>query len=220
MLPAVIVLLAAQASSSTTAATPAPTPTATPSAPTPLPTATPVAAADPYRPRPLSELAKERHLGRLTGTGAAVVTTPEPEPAPQGTLPASSGSSSTSAAARRSGMLRVEDVQDNGAITDGRVSVYGTVRNTGRVPLCRVRIFLRLYDEHGVLLSTGETTTDPKIVAAGETVTFGGTVKAPAGLRGSSERKPDPLVDGPSATNWKRVGRVQTEIIDASDECI
>ena len=95
MLPAVIVLLAAQVSSSTTAATPAPTPTATPSAPTPLPTATPVAVADPYRPRPLSELAK------------------------------------------------------------------------------------------------------------------GGTVKAPAGLRGSTERKPDPLVDGPSATNWKRVGRVQ-----------
>lgn len=214
MLPAVIVLLAAQASSS------APTPTVTPSATTPVPTATPVAAADPYRPRPLSELAKERRLGRLTGTGAAVVTTPEPEPGPQGTLPASSGSSSASAAARRSGMLRVEDVQDNGAVADGRVSVYGTVRNTGRVPLCRVRIFLRLYDDHGVLLSTGETTTDLKIVAAGEAVTFGGTVKAPAGLRGSSERKPDPLVDGPSATNWKRVGRVQTEIIDASDECI
>lgn len=214
MLPAVIVLLAAQASSS------APTPTVTPSATTPVPTATPVAAADPYRPRPLSELAKERRLGRLTGTGAAVVTTPEPEPGPQGTLPASSGSSSASAASRRSGMLRVEDVQDNGAVADGRVSVYGTVRNTGRVPLCRVRIFLRLYDDHGVLLSTGETTTDLKIVAAGEAVTFGGTVKAPAGLRGSSERKPDPLVDGPSATNWKRVGRVQTEIIDASDECI
>jgi hypothetical protein len=117
-------------------------------------------------------------------------------------------------------MLRVEDVQDNGAVTDGRVSVYGTVRNIGHVPLCRVRIFLRLYDDHGVLLSTGETTTDPKIVAVGEAVTFGGTVKAPAGLRGSSERKPDPLVDGTSATNWKRVGRVQAEIIDASDECI
>lgn len=216
MLPAAAFLLAAQVSSST----PAATPTATPGAKTPVPTATPVAAADPYRPRPLSELAKERRLGRLTGTGATVVTTPEPEPAPAGTAPASSGSSATSAAARRSAMLRVEDVQDNGAVMDGRVSAYGTVRNTGRVPLCRVRIFLRLYDDSGVLLSTGETTTDLKIVAAGETVAFGGTVKAPAGLRGSSERKPDPLVDGPSATNWKRVGRIQAEIIDASDECI
>jgi hypothetical protein len=205
-------LLAAQVSSSP----PPPTPRATPSAPTPVPTATPVAAADPYRPRPLSELAKERRLGRLIGTGAAVVTTPEPEPAPAGTSPASSGAS---AAARRSGMLRVEDMQDNGAVSDGRVSVYGAVRNTGRVPLCRVRIFLRLYDDHGILLSTGETTTDLKVVAAGEAVTFGGTVKAPAGLRGSSERKPDPLVDGPSSTNWRRVGRVQAEIIDASDEC-
>ncbi|HEX7528996.1 MAG TPA: FxLYD domain-containing protein, partial [Thermoanaerobaculia bacterium] len=201
-------LLAAQVSSSP----PPPTPTATPSAPTPVPTTTPVAAADPYRPRPLSELAKERRLGRLTGTGAAVVTTPEPEPAPAGASPASSG---TSGAARRSGMLRVEDMQDNGAVSDGRVSVYGAVRNTGRVPLCRVRIFLRLYDDHGILLSTGETTTDLKVVAAGEAVTFGGTVKTPAGLRGSSERKPDPLVDGPSSTNWRRVGRVQAEIIDA-----
>jgi hypothetical protein len=224
MLPAAVFLLAAQVSSST----PAPTPTATPSAPTPAPKATPVAAADPYRPRALSELARERHLGRLTGTGAAVVTTPEPEPASAGTLPASSGSSAasaasassaSSAAARRISVLRAEDVQDNGAVTDGRVSVYGAVRNTGRVPLCRVRIFLRLYDDHGVLLSTGETTTDLKVVAAGEAVTFGGTVKAPAGLRGSSERKPDPLVDGRSATNWQRVGRIQAEIIGASDEC-
>jgi len=212
VLHAVVVLLAAQLSSST----PAATPTATPSIPKPVPKATPVSAADPYRPRPLSELAKERHLGRLTGTGAAVVTTPEPEPSPAGTAPASPG---VSAAARRSGMLRVEDVQDNGAVTDGRVSVYGAVRNTGRVPLCRIRIFLRLYDDHGVLLSTGETSTDLKVVAAGEAVTFGGTVKAPAGLRGSSEKKPDLLVDGRSATNWQRVGRVQAEIIDASDEC-
>jgi hypothetical protein len=125
-----------------------------------------------------------------------------------------------SASARRSGALRVEDVQDNGAVTDGRMSVYGAVRNTGKLPLCKVRIFLRLYDDHDVLLSTGETTTDLKTVAPGETVAFGGTVKAPAGLRGASERKPDPLVDGPSATNWQRVGRVHAEIIDASDECI
>lgn len=212
MLPAVLVLLAAQVSS----ATPAPTPTSTPSAP--APTATPVVAADPYRPRPLSELAKERRLGRLTGTGAAVVTTvatPE-EPAAGAAL----APSPASAAARRAGMLRVEDMQDNGAVADGRVSVYGAVRNTGRVPLCRVRIFLRLYDDHGVLLSTGDTTTDLKVVAAGERVTFGGTVKAPRGLRGSSERKLDPLVDGTAATNWQRVGRVQAEIIDASEECI
>ena len=198
MHPAVVVLLAAQASTSTPAATP---------------TVTPVAAADPYRPRSLSELAKDRRLGRLTGVGAAVVTTPGPEQEPTPAI------STTSAAARRSGMLRVEDVQDNVAVSDGRVSVFGTVRNIGRVPLCRVRIFLKLYDDHGVLLSIGETTTDLKIVAAGEVVTFGGTVKAPAGLRGSSERKPDPLADGRSATNWQRVGRVQVEVIDAGDEC-
>ena len=143
-----------------------------------------MSAADPYRPRALSEIARERRLGRLSASGAAVVTTPEPEP------------DSSAPPTRRPGLVRVEDVQDNGAVTDGSVSVYGTVRNTGRVAACRVRIFLRLYDDHGVLLSTGETTTDLKVVAPGESVTFGGIVKAPAGLRGSRERKPDPLVDG------------------------
>jgi hypothetical protein len=206
VLPAVIVLFAAQASSPT----PAPSPTPTPVAATPVPKPTPVPAADPNRPRSLSEIARERRLGRLAGAGAVVVTTPEPEPdlAPSGTP-----------SARRAGLVRVEDVQDNGAVTEGFVSVYGTVRNTGRVPTCRVRIFLRLYDDHGVLLSTGETTTDLKVVAPGEAVTFGGTVKTPAGLRGSRERKPDPLVDGPASTNWQRVGRVDAEIIDVSDVC-
>ena len=204
MLPALILLLAAQAPS----ATPTVTPTATPAAPAATPAPTPVAAADPYRPRALSEIARDRRLGRISGSGTAVVTTPEPVPASSGT-----------ASARRPGPLRVEDVQDNGAVTDGTVSVYGTVRNTGRVAACRVRIFLKLYDDHGVLLSTGETTTDLKIVAPGEAVPFGGTVKAPAGLRGSRERKPDPLVDGTAPTNWQRVGRVEAEITDSSEEC-
>jgi hypothetical protein len=204
VLPAVIVFLAAQAAS----ATPAATPTATPSTTTPIPIPTPVPAADPYRPRSLSEIARERRLGRLSGSGAAVVTTPEPEPVPSG-----------APAAHRQGPVRVEDVQDTGAVTDGFVSVYGTVRNTGHVAACRVRILLRLYDDHGVLLSTGETTTDLKIVGPGEAVAFGGIVKAPAGVRGSRERKPDPLVDRTTSTNWQRVGHVEAEISGLSEEC-
>jgi hypothetical protein len=218
VLPSFLLFLAAQVAS-VAASTPAPTPTATPSAAAPAPTTTPVPAADPYRPRGLSDVAKGRRLGRLTGVAAAVETTPSTESAPAGSAPEAAPSATPSAAARRAGMLRVEDLQDNGAVTDGRVSVYGSVRNTGRAPLCRVRIFLRLYDDHGVFLSSGETTTDLRVVAPGEAVAFGGIVKAPPGLRGASERKPDPLVDGPSSTNWQRVGRVQAEILDASDEC-
>ena len=209
MLPALIVLLAAQAASATPTATPAATPA-------PLLSPTPVAAADPYHPRTLSEIAKERRLGRLSGSGAAVVTTPEPA------LRAASPSSSIPpepAPARRAETVRVEKVQENGAVTDGSVSVYGTVRNSGRTAACRVRIFLRLYDVHGVLLSTGETTTDLKVVGPGEAVTFGGMVRVPAGVRGSRERKPDPLVDGMAPTNWQRVGRVEAEVLDASEEC-
>jgi hypothetical protein len=204
---AMIVLLAAQAASATPTATPTASATPAPATPTHVPSPTPVAAADPYRPRALSEIARDRRLGHLSG--AAVVTTPEPEPAPPGPSPA----------ARRPGPVRVEDIQDNGAVTDGFVSVYGTVRNTGRLPACRVKIFLRMYDDHGVLLSTGETTTDLKIVGPGETVPFGGIVKAPAGLRGSRERKPDPLVGRTVPTNWRRVGRVEAEITDLSEEC-
>lgn len=208
MFAATIALLAAQAGSATPTPTPTAMPLATPAMPAPAPKPTPVPAADPYRPRALSEIARDRRLGRLSGSGAAVVTTPEPEPVPSGPSPA-----------RRPGAVRVEDVQDNGAVMDGTVSVYGTVRNTGRVAACRVRIFLRLYDEHGVLLSTGETTTDLKIVGPGEAVAFGGIVKAPAGVRGSRERKPDPLVDGTTSTNWQRVGRVEAEVMGVSEEC-
>ncbi len=199
-----IVLLASQAAPPS----PTATPTAIPTPPTPVSKPTPVRAADPYRPRGLSEIARERRLGRLSGSGAAVVTTPEPEPAPSGTP-----------SARRPGSVRVEDVQENGAVTDGFVSVYGTVRNTGRVAACRVRIFLRLYDAHGILLSTGETTTDLKVVGPGEAVAFGGIVNVPAGVRGSRERKPDPLVDGTASTNWRRVGRVEAEVMGVSEEC-
>jgi hypothetical protein len=204
VLPLLLVLFAVEAS----ATTPAPTPTPTSVPATPVPTPTPVAAADPWKPRGLSDIARERRLGRLTSSGAAVVTTPEPEPLPSGTP-----------AARRADLVRVEDVQDNGAVTDGLVSIYGTVRNASRASVCHVRILLRVYDDHGVLLSTGETTTDLKIVAPGEAVPFGGTVKAPAGLRGSKEPKPDPLAGRGAATNWQRVGRVEAEIASMSEEC-
>ena len=207
MLPAIIVILAAQAASAAPAPTPTATPTVTPGTPTPTPAPTPVPAANPYRPRELSAIAGDRRLGRLSGAGAPVVTTAVPEKITSGPSPT-----------RRPESVRVESIQDNGVVNDGFVSVYGTVRNTGRVAACRVKIFLRLYDDHGVLLSTGETTTDLKIVGPGEAVTFGGIVKAPAGLRGSRERKPDPLVDGTS-TNWKRVGRVEGEITGVSEEC-
>ncbi len=206
MIVALILFLAARAASTAPTVTPTASVTPTPSTPTPIPSPTPVTAADPYRPRALSEIARDRRLGRLSGV--AVVTTPEPEPAPSGTAPA-----------RRSGPVRVVDVQENGAVTDGFVSVYGTVRNTGHLAACRVRIFLKVYDGHGVLLSTGETTTDLKIVGPGEAVPFGGFVQVPAGVRGSRERKPDPLDNGTTPTNWKRVGRVEAEIMESSEEC-
>jgi hypothetical protein len=166
---------------------------ATPS-PTPAETPTPASAPTPPRPHSLADVARERKLVPLRGAA-------------------------TDAAAETSGPLRVEELQDNGAVADGFLSVYGKVRNTGHVPACRVRLFLRTFDEHGVLLSKGETTTDLKIVAPGESVPFGGRLKVPPGIRGSQERPPDILAEGPARTNWQRVARVEGEVLDFSEEC-
>jgi hypothetical protein len=161
---------------------------------TPTPTGTPTPASPP-RARSLADVARERKLVRLKGVATEV-------PAPEA-----------------QGPLRVEDLQDNGVVSDGFLSVYGTVRNTGRVPACRVRLFLRTLDEHGVLLSKGETTTDLKVVAPGESVPFGGRLKVPPGVRGSREPQPDVLEEGPARTNWQRIARVEGEVLDFSEEC-
>ncbi len=166
---------------------------ATPS-PTPAPTPTPT-PSEAAQPRSLADVARARKLVPLKGvTGEAG----QPE---------------------AQGPLRVEDLQDNGVVADGFLSVYGKVRNTGRVPACRVRLFFRTFDEHGVLLSKGETTTDLKVVAPGESVPFGGRVTVPAGVRGSQERPPDVLEKGPARTNWTQVARVEGEVLDFSEEC-
>jgi hypothetical protein len=169
---------------------------ATPAAsPTPAATPTPAAAAGPARPRSLADVARDRKLVPLKGTGADG---PPPE---------------------AQGPLRVEDLQDNGAVADGKLSVFGRVRNTGRTPACHVRLFLRIFDSNGVLLSKGETTTDLKVIPPGEAVSFGGRIPVPPGVRGSQERAPDVLSEGPTRTNFSRVARVDGEILAYSEEC-
>ena len=160
---------------------------------TPAPTPAPTPAETP-KPRSLADVARERKLVPPKGTGEA---------------PASEAQ----------GPLRVEELQDNGAVADGFLSVYGRVRNTGRAPACRVRLFLRMFDETGLLLSKGETTTDLKVVPAGDAVPFGARLKVPPGVRGSRERAPDVLAEGPARTNSQRVSRVEGEVLDFSEEC-
>jgi hypothetical protein len=162
--------------------------------PTPAPTETPTPAPTP-RARTLADVARERRLVRLKGLATEV-------PAPEA-----------------QGPLRIEDLQDNGVVADGFLSVYGKVRNAGLVPACRVRLFLRTFDEHGVLLSKGEATTDLKVVAPGEAVPFGARLKVPPGVRGSRERQPDVLAEGPARTNWQRVARVEGDVLGYSEEC-
>ena len=161
----------------------------------PAPTVTPTPApTEAPKPRSLADVARERKLVPLKGAGEAPVSEAQ-------------------------GPLRVEELQDNGAVADGYLSVYGRVRNAGRTPACRVRLFLRMFDEHGVLLSKGETTTDLKVVPAGDAVPFGGRLKVPPGVRGSQERAPDVLAEGPARTNSQRVARVEGEVLEFSEEC-
>jgi hypothetical protein len=166
---------------------------------TPAPTASPTPTPPPEaaRPKSLADIARERKLVPLKGAAAASA---EPAAEPQGPL-------------------RVEELQDNGAVSDGFLSVYGKVRNTGPKPACRVRLFLRTYDEHGVLLSKGEATTDFKVVPPGEAVAFGVQLKVPPGVRGSQEKAPDVLSSGPARTNWTRVARVDGEVLESSETC-
>lgn len=165
---------------------------------TPSPSAAPTPSATPAetpQARSLADVARERRLVPLKGADGETAS-PEAQ-----------------------GPLKVEDLQDNGAVADGYLSVYGRVRNTGRTPACRVRLFLRTFDEHGVLLSKGETTTDLKVVGPGESVPFGGRVRVPRGVRGSQEPPPDVLEVGPSRTNWTHVARVEGEVLDFSEDC-
>lgn len=167
---------------------------ATPS-PSPSPAPAGSAAESAPRRRSLADVARERKLVPLKGVAVE------------------------SAAPEGEGPLRVEELQDNGAVADGLLSVYGRVRNTGRVPACRVRLFLRTFGEQGVLLSKGEATTDLKVVPPGDSVPFGTRLKVPPGVRGSQERPPDVLAEGPARTNWRRVARVEGEVLDFSEEC-
>ena len=191
ILPPLLLAVAAAVAGAAPVPTPAPSPTPTPTA---TPTASPTPGGAP-KPRSLADIARERKLVPLRG-GAAEPAGPEAQ-----------------------GPLRVEDLQDNGAVSDGYLSVYGRVRNTGRGPACRVRLFLRTFDEHGVLLSKGETTTDLKTVPAGDAVPFGARLKVPPGVRGSHERPPDILSEGPARTNFSHVARVEGEVLDFSEDC-
>jgi hypothetical protein len=38
-------------------------------------------------------------------------------------------------------------------------------------------------------------------------------------VRGSLERPPDVLAEGPVRTNWTRVARVEGEVLDFSEDC-
>ena len=166
-------------------------------APAPTPTATPSPPPSTAAgPKSLADVARERKLVPLKGSAAG------PTPA-----------------AETPGPLRVEELQDNGAVSDGLLSVYGRVRNTGTRAACRVRLFLRAFDANGVLLSKGEAKTDFKVVPPSETVAFGSQLKVPPGVRGSQEKNPDVLSEGPSRTNWARVARVEGEVLDFSEAC-
>ena len=165
-MPRILLPLLLTAAAAAAGAAPGPTPAPSP---TPTPTATPTASPTPGgapKPRSLADIARERKLVPLRG-GAA-------EPAPL----------------EAQGPLRVEELQDNGAVSDGYLSVFGRVRNTSRGPACHVRLFLRTFDEHGVLLSKGETTTDRKTVPAGDAGPFGASLKVPPGVRSRRPQRP------------------------------
>ena len=77
---------------------------------------------------------------------------------------------------------------------------------------------LRYLHEVGLVDRRDDLTIDD-VVPVGDAVPFGARLKVPPGVRGSQERAPDVLAEGPARTNSQRVARVEGEVLDFSEEC-
>lgn len=203
-----LVLLQAAAATPTPVAVFAPTPTPRPS----------VAG-----PRTLQDVARERKLaGAQKGKGSLVTISGSPStqtPAPAGTPEATAAATPEVSTAS----VRVTEVRNDGVVdTTGGVRVNGTVRNGGLKAACNVVITVRIMDNKGIYLSSGEAGPDTAVIPPGAVVSFHTIVQAPPGVRGA---RVDPdrrdVTDGSTtmAGDWKLLGGTEATVASASEDC-
>jgi hypothetical protein len=172
----------------------------------------------------LSELARERKLAKekgikTAGTGSVtvakpgVVTNPSVPQVPQ----------EKAAPGKDDLHVYVESVDHNDTVSaSGQTTVFGKVRNAGDIGACGLRVAVRVYDERGTYLSSGEAAIDQSQVGPGESVSFQIAVQVPPGVAGrlrdraNSQNRGTTVAGGTIEGNWRYLGRAEGEIRNAS----
>lgn len=195
---------------------------ATPS-PEPTPTRRPAAAG----PRTLQDVARERKLASSKGKGTLGTLSVGPStqtPAPAATPEAGAAPSPTPEVEVSTASVRVTAVSNDGIVDPGGgVRVNGTIRNGGYRIACNVVVTVRILDNRGNYLSSGQATLDAPLVQPGEVVSFHTVVQAPPGVRGGRTDPDRKDVSGGSTTmagEWKLLGGTEASVATASEECV
>ncbi len=204
------------------AATPAPT-----TAPTPTPTPRPAAAG----PRTLQDFARERRLATTKAKGSVGTISVGPSTAsaapaktPGAAAAASEAPTPAPTPPEPSGVdVRVVSVTNDGIVDGaGVVRVNGTIRNAGFKPVCNIVIGVKILDNKGFYLASGQTAPDVNLLASGETSSFHALVQAPPGVRGA-RTNPDRRDVSEGSTSmggdWKLLGGSEASVLSASEEC-
>lgn len=195
--------------------------------PSPAPTPTPSPRPSVAGPRTLQDVARERKLaGAQKGKGSLVTISGGPStetPAPAGTPEAGAAPSATPEAEASTASVRVTEVRNDGVVdTTGGVRVNGTVRNGGIKAACNVVITVRIMDNKGIYLASGQAGPDTAVIPPGAVVSFHTIVQAPPGVRGA---RVDPdrrdVTDGSTtmAGDWKLLGGTEATVANASEDC-
>jgi hypothetical protein len=201
-----------------------PSPTLEPS-PTPMPKRAPVPATGQYgRPRTLSDVARERKLAIGKGGGNVSVAsgsgggTAKASPSPDG------GAVATPADDGLRPNLVVESVRTNDTVGQrGETAVFGNVRNSGRAGACNVRLAIKVFDDRGVYLASGEAAADVSLINPGETVSFAATIQLPPGVAGARREKN--LGYGTTGSGgtlegqWRTLGAAEAAVSTFSANC-
>lgn len=207
------------------AATPVPTAGATPT-----PTPRPVSSG----PRTLQDLARERRLATTKGKGSVGTISLGPSTssaAPAKTPAASAGAPATGegpapapAPLEPSGVdVRVVSVANDGIVDGaGVVRVNGTIRNAGYKSVCNIVVGVKILDNRGFFLASGQTAPDVNLIPPGEIASFHAQVQAPPGVRGA-RTTPDrhDLSQGSTSMpgDWKVLGGSEANVLAASEDC-
>jgi hypothetical protein len=196
-------------------------------APTPSATPTPVSS----RARTLSDVARERRIGKEKAADASKparagsLTVLPKKPDGEADVPATAVSVDGAPPDDRHARLVVESAAHNGVVdSGGQVQVFGKLRNGGNAPACDVSLTVRIYDDRGAYLASAVVRADEGVIAPNGVASFTALLKAPPGVAGSIRDKVLGYgTTGAGATlegQWRMLGdRVDVDVTTYSERC-